>query len=143
MSPTRGNRICELTLTEGTGAYVLAGEIPSYFPFSSACVVGNTCEYAVEAIDENGAATGAVEVALGTYGLGNTLSRTRIYTGSNGTHPVNWAAGVKRISLTVTAESLDDLPVSAQQAIPIINAATNLVHTLKIMAQMALRGQPA
>lgn len=106
----RGNRICEITSTIGDGAYVLDGAIVGYFPFSSTCIEGSLCEYAAEAIDVHGALTGPCEVGLGTFGPGNTLSRTQVYSGSNGAQPVPWRAGAKRIALTVTAESMNSMP---------------------------------
>lgn len=126
----RGNRICEITSTIGDGAYALDGAIVGYFPFSSACVEGSVCEYAAEAIDNHGALTGPCEVGLGTFGPGNTLARTQIYSGSNGTQPVKWTAGAKRIALTLTVESLQSLPVLTKfadvAAVQIVSINTRL-----------------
>lgn len=112
----RGNRICETTSTTGVGPYALDGAVIGYFPFSSKCEVGSACEYAVEAIGANGALTGGCEVGIGTFGPGNTLDRTHIYASSNATNPVDWESGVKRISLTLTAEALEGISGLAASA---------------------------
>lgn len=136
MSFVRGNRICETSTTTGTGAYVLDGAVIGYFPFSSKCVEGSICEYAVEAIDAHGALTGGCEVGLGTFGPGNTLARIQVYTGSNATDPVSWASGTKRISLTLAAESLEKLPglTASSQAAAIelstINSRLDLIDRI-------------
>ena len=136
----RANRICETSTGTGVGAYNLDGTVTGYLPFASRYAVGDLFEYFAEAINANGSLTGGFEIGVGTYAAGNTLARTTIYSSSNANNPVNWPPGTKRIAVTLAAESLDNLPVSAQQAIPIVNAATSLIRTQKIMAQMALNG---
>lgn len=135
MANIRADRICETSSLTGTGAYLLAGAVAGYRPFSAVCAVGDTFDYFAEAVGANSALTGDFETGLGAFGVGNTLLRTAVHTSSNANAAVNWPAGIKRIALTVTAKTLNDITVTA------INAATSLIHTQKIMAQMALRGQ--
>jgi len=135
MTHIRADRICETSSLTGTGAYLLAGAVAGYRPFSAACAVGDTCEYFAESAGANGVLTPDFEVGLGTLGAGNTLQRTKIYTSSNANAAVNWPAGVKRIALTITAKTMDDITLST------VNAATSLIQTQKIMAQMLLAGQ--
>ena len=130
----RADRVCEATLTVGSGAYALAGAILGYRPFSGVCAVGDTFNYFAEALDANGALNGAWETGTGTYAAGNTFTRTAIAGSSNGGSPVNWVAGTKRVALTITAGSLD-----AMTALE-INLATRLIQTQSIVASIVLRG---
>jgi hypothetical protein len=133
MAIIRGNRIAEITTTTGIGDYVLSGALAGYFTFSSKCTIGDTVEYAADSID----ATGDSEVGVGTFGAGNTLARTMVYSSSNANGAVNWAVGTKRIVLTLTAETLG---VIEANTVRIITDATRLIHNQRILAQTVLRG---
>lgn len=95
--------VMETTLTNGTGAFTLAGAVTGYQSFS---VVGNgnTCYYCAEAVDAGtGIPTGEWEVGLGTWATGGTLARTAVLASSNAGSPVSFSAGTKRVSLVVPA----------------------------------------
>lgn len=92
-----GDRILETTTTTGTGPLALLGAPSTYFAFSTTCSNNDTCPYTI--FDQNGSLT---ETGLGTYNSGaNTLTRTTIFSGSNGTSPVSLDAGTKTVQLNI------------------------------------------
>ena len=89
------DRVKETTTSTGTGALTLAGAIAGYNPFSSIMGNGDTCFYALSAVNAGGVATGAFEIGIGTYATsGNTLTRTTILASSNAGAAVGWAYNV-------------------------------------------------
>lgn len=128
------DRVYETTTTTGTGALTLAGAVSSAFvTFASRCTVGDTCFYQADAVDATGALTGAWEVGLGTYSAANTLTRTTVLASSNAGAAVNFAAGTKRVSITlVGARTLQQdnqlaMPLLAASAEPTTPAAGRLL----------------
>lgn len=103
MTAIFADRIKETTVTTGTGALTLAGAMTGFRAFSTACSVGDTLFYAVQAVDASGSPTGDWEVGEGTYSGSNTLSRTTVIASSNANAAVNFAAGTKQVWLTHTA----------------------------------------
>ena len=100
------DRVYETITTTGTGNLSLAGAITGFRAFSSVYANGDTCYYAVEAVDGSGVPTGEWETGLGTYNTsGNTLSRTTVHASSNAGAAVNFSAGTKRVSVSVTKEA--------------------------------------
>lgn len=95
--------IVETATTTGTGDFTLAGAAVGYRTFASVCSVGNEVFYVIEAIDVNGDRTGAWEVGDGDYSAANTLTRTTVRASSNAGALVNFAAGTKRVTLSLTA----------------------------------------
>ena len=97
------DRVKESTLTTGTGNLSLAGSAATFDTFQSYLSNGDTTFYAVvhasSGIDE-------WEVGLATWNTGNTLSRTTVLSGSNGTSAVNFSAGSKDIFMTLPADKL-------------------------------------
>lgn len=100
------NRIQETSTTTGTGNLTLAGAIAGFQTFASRMSVADTCWYSIEAVDAYGIPTGSWEVGLGTYSATNTLTRTAVYESSNSDAVVSFAAGTKRIALSVAAPNL-------------------------------------
>jgi hypothetical protein len=94
------DRVKEGTTTTGTGDITLAGAPVRFAPFNSFMLDGDTTYYAVihtaSGVDE-------WEVGLGTWNTGNTLSRTTVLGGTNGTSPVDFSAGTKEIFMTYPA----------------------------------------
>jgi hypothetical protein len=97
------DRVKESTVTTGTGNLSLAGAAATFDTFQSYLSNGDTTFYAVvhtsSGIDE-------WEVGLATWNTGNTLSRTTVLSGSNGTSAVNFSAGAKDIFMTLPADKL-------------------------------------
>ena len=95
------DRIKENTTTTGTGDISLGGAAATYASFSSVMSNGDTTYYAIahtaSGVDE-------WEVGLGTWNTGNTLSRTTVIAGSNGTSAVNLSAGSKEIFMSYVAD---------------------------------------
>jgi len=95
------DRVKEGTTTAGTGAVSLNGSAATFQTFSSYMSNGDTTYYAIvhttSGVDE-------WEVGIGTWNTGNTLTRTTVLAGSNGTSAVNFSAGTKDIFMTYPAD---------------------------------------
>jgi hypothetical protein len=100
------DRVLETSTTTGTGTYTLLGAMTGFRAASAVCANGDTAYYYVEDVDVDGFPTGAWETGIGTWSTGNTFARTTIQTSSNANAAVSWAAGTRRISLSVTAAAL-------------------------------------
>ena len=94
------DRVKENSTTTGTGSISLGGASATFDTFQSYLTNGDTTYYAIahtsSGVDE-------WEVGLGTWNTGNTLSRTTVLAGSNGTSAVNFSAGTKDIFMTYPA----------------------------------------
>lgn len=95
------DRIKENSTTTGTGAIALGGASATYAAFNSVMSNNDTTYYAIAHT-----ATGVDEweVGLGTWNTGNTLTRTTVIAGSNGTNAVNFAAGSKEVFMSYLAD---------------------------------------
>lgn len=109
----RKDRVAETTATTGTGPLALNGAITGYRAFDDVMAIGDTCYYAVEAVDAFGVPTGAWETGLATKSAASTLTRTVVHASSNAGAAVAFAAGTKRVMLTMTASAIDALGGSA------------------------------
>jgi hypothetical protein len=103
------DRVLETSTTTGTGAYALAGAVAGFRTFGSAVVNGDALQYYAEAVDASGVPTGDWEVGRGVWATGGNLSRLRIFSSSNAGAAVNWAAGTKRIGLTMLSNNFRGL----------------------------------
>ena len=105
------DRVKEGTTTAGTGAFTLGGSSATFEAFNSYMVDGDTSYYAAvhttSGVDE-------WEVGLGTWNTGNTLTRTTVLSGSNGTSVVDFSAGTKDIFMTYPAAAAATLDVDSQ-----------------------------
>lgn len=94
------DRVKEGTSSVGIGAIDLSGSASTFAPFNSFMTDGDTTYYAIvhttSGVDE-------WEVGLGTWNTGNTLTRTTILSGSNGTSAVDFSAGIKDVFMTYPA----------------------------------------
>lgn len=97
------DRVQETTTSTGTGAITLAGAMVGYRAFSAVCADGDDVAYEIHAVDGDGAPSGAWEVGFGRWNTGGTLTRREVVASSNAGAAVNFAAGSKRVSLTVPA----------------------------------------
>jgi len=94
------DRVKEGTTSTGTGAITLSGASATFDPFNSYMTNGDTAYYAIvhtsSGVDE-------WEVGLGTWNTGNTLTRTTVLSGSNGTSAENFSSGTKDVFMTYPA----------------------------------------
>ena len=97
------DRIQETSTTTGTGDFSLTGAVTGFKTFGSRYSTGDTLYYAINDVDVNGAPSGAWEIGLGTYSASNTLARTTVISSSNSDAAVSFAAGDKRVFVTMTA----------------------------------------
>ena len=95
------DRVKETTTTTGTGAYSLGGSSATFDTFQTYMSNGDTTYYSVA---HTVSGTDEWEVGLGTWNSNNTLSRTTVLAGSNGTSAVNFQAGPKDIFMTYPAD---------------------------------------
>ena len=94
------DRVQETSTTTGTIPMVLGGAPANFVTFSSVMANNDTCYYAIISSTE-------WEVGLGTYSSGsNSLTRTTVYTSSNGNAYVNFAAGTKYVYIDAAADRL-------------------------------------
>lgn len=95
--------VVETTTTTGTGDITLAGAVVGFKTFASVMTSPNDVTfYLIEAIDGSGNRTGEWETGLGTYSAANTLTRTTVHKSSNANAAVNFAAGTKRVIMSLT-----------------------------------------
>ena len=97
------DRVKENSTTTGTGNISLGGAAATFDTFQSYLTNGDTTFYAIahtsSGVDE-------WEVGLATWNTGNTLSRTTVLAGSNGTSAVDFSAGTKDVFMTLPADKL-------------------------------------
>lgn len=103
MALQQADRVKETTTTTGTGALALGGAMVGFQAFSAVCSVGDTCYYAIQAVDAIGNPAGAWETGLGTYSSSNTLTRTTVLASSNAGAAVSFAAGTKQVWIDIPA----------------------------------------
>lgn len=131
------DRIRETTTTTGTGALTLAGAATGFAAFSTACAVGDTCYYGLQAVDGSGNPTGAWEVGVGTYSAANTLTRTTVFASSNSGAAVSLAAGATQVWLDYPARALKTV-VPTPKGLALNNfKASNTPNLQAIMARGA------
>ena len=94
------DRVKEITTTTGTGDVSLGGASATFDTFQSVMSNGDTTFYAIV---HTASGTDEWEVGVGTWNTGNTLTRTTVYAGSNGTSAVNFSSGNKDIFMTYPA----------------------------------------
>lgn len=107
------DRVKEASATAGAGPLALTGAFIGFRSFSAVCAIGDTCFYALQAVDASGAATGEWEVGLGTYSALNTLTRTTPLASSNAGAAVNLLPGAKQVWIDIAATQLGALASSA------------------------------
>jgi len=108
MAFVTADRVLDSSTSIGTGAFVVSGTpAAGYQTFSSVMSIGDTCYYAIQ-----GQTTSEWEVGLATYLVANTLTRTTIYSSSNGGAAVVFSAGTKNVMLTMAASRSPQLNAS-------------------------------
>jgi hypothetical protein len=97
------DRVCETTIGTSTGNLTLAGAVAGFRTFAAAGYANNeTFFYCIEAVDSNGVPTGDWEVGYGTYVSATpAIARTKVSASSNSNALVNFAAGTKRVFVTL------------------------------------------
>ncbi len=94
------DRVKESTNSTGTGAITLGGAAATFDTFQSYMTNGDTTYYAIV---HTASGTDEWEVGLGTWNTGNTLTRTTVLSGSNGTSAQTFSAGTKDVFMTYPA----------------------------------------
>lgn len=103
-TPKFFDRVMMDSTTTGTGTYTLGSAITGFRSFGSALSDGDTVFYCAQEVDASGNPSGGWEVGRGTYtAAGTTLSRDAVLASSNSNNAVSWAAGTRRIFLTIPA----------------------------------------
>ena len=94
------DRVKETSTTTGTGTFDLAGAVTGFETFVAGIATGNTTYYTIF-----NQGTTEWEVGLGTVTAAtpDTLSRTSIYSSSNGDAAVNFTSGTKDVFCTMPA----------------------------------------
>lgn len=96
------DRVLETSVTTGTGPLSLLGPSAGFRAFSSTFSVGNAVLYVIT----DGTNW---EVGSGVLSAAETLTRTTVYEGSNGTSLVNFTSAVKLVTNDITASWLNDV----------------------------------
>jgi hypothetical protein len=121
------DRVKEGTTTSGTGAFTLGGSSATFDPFNSFMTNGDTTYYAVvhtaSGVDE-------WEVGLGTWNTGNTLTRTTVLGGSNGTSAVDFSAGTKDIFMTYPAAAAATLDLDSNDLAALVTLGNHTTDNL-------------
>jgi hypothetical protein len=140
------DRVLESTTTTGTGALALGGALTGFMPFANArradnataMQVGDTCWYALWAVDASGNATGVYEQGLGTYSAASTLTRTAILRSSNANAVVTLAGGTKYVAISALASRTLQLDNELAMVLPAVTISAESVaatDTLKVFAR--------
>lgn len=95
------DRVKVTTTTTGTGAVSLSTASATFSAFSDHMSNADTTYYAIV---HTTSGTDEWEVGLGTWNTGNTLTRTTVYDGSNGTSAVNFSSGTKDVFMVTPAD---------------------------------------
>jgi hypothetical protein len=105
------DRVCETSVTTGTGNFTLAGAVnASYRTFAAGFPSSGTPYYTIVSVDANGNPTGQWECGKSTgYGSSAVLTRSTILSNSDGsTSAVAFTAGTKQVfNAAVTSFLLD------------------------------------
>lgn len=121
------DRVKEGTTTTGTGAFTLGGSSATFDPFNSFMTNGDTTYYAVvhtaSGVDE-------WEVGLGTWNTGNTLTRTTVLGGSNGTSAVDFSGGTKDIFMTYPAAAAATLDLDSNDLAALVTLGNHTTDNL-------------
>jgi hypothetical protein len=128
------DRVLVTTTTMGAGSYALGAAVNGFRTIASVVANNDTFDYFIEAVDANGVPTGDWETGLGTWTTGDNVARTTIYASSNANAAVSWAAGTKRIGISLVAATLpsitDDTTTNASRFILFDDATSGVVGTV-------------
>src|SRR5437870_6363769 len=110
MSNKIKDRVMEACAVSGTGDVTLSNiGTTGYQAFNAVLSDGDTADYTIESIDNNGIPTGQWEVGNGTYHTGGTFTRTTVYESSNGGSLVSFSGSSFRIFSSVSGEYIASL----------------------------------
>lgn len=127
MAHVRADRALETSTSTGTGNIALAGAVTGFAAFATYLSDGDTFDYVIYAADGNGVPTGAWETGVGAYvSSGNQFSRS-VRQSSNSGSLVDFAAGTKRVAMTITASEVRQLERRATATES--SASTNLQNS--------------
>lgn len=142
MSLKVADRVLEVSISTGTGAFTLGGTTAGYRTFASACSIGDQVPYTI-------LINSAWEVGNGTLTSGTTLERTTVIASSNSNALVDFPSGQKQVYLSANSNYLGGATVDAiaaaanaqtywnnisdQVTSPFLTMATNLITTQTIV----------
>ena len=124
------DRIKEDTTTTGTGAYALGGSSATFDTFQSCMSNGDTTYYAIA---HTTSGTDEWETGIATWNTGNTLTRTTVLAGSNGSSAVNFSAGTKNIFMSVPADQTRLGLTATTAELNILDGVTSTAAELNIL----------
>lgn len=102
------DRVMETSTTTGTGDITLAGAVAGYRTFTAVESINVFFDYCIEAVDANGVPTGSFEVGEGYLSSATVMVRSTVGSSSNANALVSFAAGTKRVFITISAAKLQD-----------------------------------
>jgi hypothetical protein len=103
MAKVRSDRVKEVSLTQGTGDFVLVGTGTGFVTFATECADGDTFDYAI-----TNPGTAEWETGVGIFNSGaNSITRETVYASSNSGSLVNFSAGNKQVFITVNSASFE------------------------------------
>jgi hypothetical protein len=102
------DRVSEASTSLGVDPYVLNGAFNANFQsaLTAGVVDGDKFDYSA-----HDPANGGFETGMGTWRTGGVLFRTTIYSSSHQGRAVDWPAGTRQVSLTLTATALTELAI--------------------------------
>ena len=128
------DRVCETSVTTGTGDFTLAGAVnASYRTFAAAFTTSDVPYYVAVAVDANGNPTGQWECGQSTgYGSSAVLTRSTILSNSDGsTSAVAFTAGTKQVFNAVPTSFFTGISSSFSVLSSSLSALGNIVaHTI-------------
>lgn len=125
MAHVSADRTLDTSTTTGTGAYTVSGTpVTGYRALSAVLSVGDTFYGFVEAVDANGLPTGDWETGFYTYSGANTVTRTTVRASTNANAAVSWAAGTKRVSISLLANAVFEAQPDNTALMPAVGTVT-------------------
>lgn len=104
MAKIRADRVKEVSLSQGTGDFVLVGTGTGFVTFAAVCANGDVFDYSI-----TNPGTAEWETGVGTYiSSTNSVERTVVTASSNSGNLVNFGSGSKQVFITVNSSSFNE-----------------------------------
>jgi hypothetical protein len=118
------DRICEASVSVGTGNFILTGNFQNTRKFSDVYGIGNDVFYSIEADD------GSWENGRGVLITATLLGRDTVYSSSNNGELVSFGTGSKKVFVDVTARVLNGIKNGYVHNQGAASASWNITHNL-------------